>query len=77
MTHFAPHTLHPSHTTPLQERFSDLKAEVRQLLVKQGVKSMRMVPVKRNYAFEDPNVATGEQWVLKVGLWAAGGQWRR
>jgi DNA polymerase alpha subunit A len=51
---------------PLQERFTDVKAEVRALLVRAGVKSMRMVPVKRNYAFELPDVPAGEQWVLKV-----------
>lgn len=51
---------------PMQERFTDMKAEIRGLLVQQGVKAMRMVPVKRSYAFENTNVASGEQWVLKV-----------
>lgn len=51
---------------PQQTRAADLKAELRSLLLRQGIKSMRVVPVKRNYAFEDPSVPHGEQWVLKV-----------
>lgn len=50
----------------LQGRATDLKAELRALFLKHGVKSMRVVPVKRNYAFEDAAVPHGEQWVLKV-----------
>jgi hypothetical protein len=39
---------------------------------------MRMLPVKRNYAFENPDVPHGEQYVLKVcvGQYVArGGQY--
>ena len=43
-----------------------LKAELRGLLTKHGVTKFSMVPVKRNYAFENPEVQHGEQWVLKV-----------
>ena len=58
---------------PRQGRASDLKAELRALLLRHGVRSMRVVPVKRNYAFEDPGVAHGEQWVLKVrARWGSG-----
>jgi hypothetical protein len=35
-------------------------------MLKHGIKSMRLVPVKRNYAFEDPAIPTREQWVIKV-----------
>lgn len=50
----------------LQGRCTDMKAEVRELLSSHKIKNMRMVPVKRNYAFEHPSVAHGEQWLLKV-----------
>jgi hypothetical protein len=49
-----------------QERCSAAKAELREILAKHGIKSFRMVPVKRSYAFEDPAVPHGEQWVIKV-----------
>lgn len=52
----------------LQSRASDLKTEVRALLLSHGVKNMRVVPVKRKYAFEDPAIPHGEQWVLKVSV---------
>ncbi|KIY94207.1 DNA polymerase alpha subunit A, partial [Monoraphidium neglectum] len=55
----------------LHARAADLKAELRALLLRQGVRSMRVVPVRRNYAFEDPSVPHGEQWVLKVRYPAA------
>jgi hypothetical protein len=51
---------------PKQARAADLKAELRALLLRQGVRSMRVVPVKRNYAFEEEGIPHGEQWVLKV-----------
>ncbi|GLC52568.1 hypothetical protein PLESTB_000644200 [Pleodorina starrii] len=50
----------------LQERCAPLREEVRGLLSKAGVGAMRMVPVKRSYAFENKDVPQGEQWVLKV-----------
>jgi len=62
----------PTHTSPTQGRCADLKAELRALLLKHGVKSMRVVPVKRRYAFEDASIPHGEQWVLKVGAKGGG-----
>ncbi|EFJ41338.1 hypothetical protein VOLCADRAFT_107737 [Volvox carteri f. nagariensis] len=50
----------------LQERCSSVREEVRGLLTRAGVGSMRMVPVKRSYAFEVKDVPHGEQWVIKV-----------
>ncbi|GIL61548.1 hypothetical protein Vafri_16011, partial [Volvox africanus] len=50
----------------LQERCSSVREEVRGLLTKAGVSSLRMMPVKRNYAFESKEVPHGEQWVIKV-----------
>ncbi|KAG2500449.1 hypothetical protein HYH03_002016 [Edaphochlamys debaryana] len=50
----------------LQERCAPLKDELRSLLSKAGVSAMRMVPVRRSYAFEHKEVPHGEQWVLKV-----------
>ncbi|GFH09749.1 DNA polymerase, partial [Haematococcus lacustris] len=50
----------------LQERCSAVKAELREVLQRHGIRSFRMVPVKRSYAFEVPGVPHGEQWCLKV-----------
>ncbi|PNW83953.1 hypothetical protein CHLRE_04g214350v5 [Chlamydomonas reinhardtii] len=50
----------------LQERCGPLRDEVRSLLTKAGVSAMRMVPVRRSYAFENRDVPHGEQWVIKV-----------
>ncbi|KAG2444014.1 hypothetical protein HYH02_009213 [Chlamydomonas schloesseri] len=50
----------------LQERCGPLRDEVRALLTKAGVGAMRMVPVRRSYAFESREVPHGEQWVIKV-----------
>jgi hypothetical protein len=36
-------------------------------MLRHGVKAMRLVPVKRSYAFEDPAIPSREQWVIKVG----------
>jgi hypothetical protein len=49
-----------------QGAFTDVKAEIRQVLSDHGVTKMSMRPVRRSYAFEDRAVAPGEQWVLKV-----------
>jgi hypothetical protein len=65
LTHAITYTHTRTHAPP-QGRAADLKAELRALLLRQGVRSMRVVPVKRNYAFEDPAVPHGEQWVIKV-----------
>lgn len=51
----------------LHARCTDLKSELRSLMLQHGIKSMRLVPVKRSYAFEDPNIPAREQWVIKVG----------
>ena len=50
----------------LQENSGDLKQEVRQLLAANGISQFTMKPVQRSYAFEDPNIPHGQQWVLKV-----------
>ena len=52
--------------TSLHAAFSDVKAEVRQILGKHGVSKMTMKPVLRTYAFEEKSVSHGKQWVLKV-----------
>ena len=39
---------------------------MRELLADHGVDNMSMRPVRRSYAFEDPAVPRGEQWVLKI-----------
>ena len=43
-----------------------MKAELRELLSRHGITSFVVKPVKRSYAFEDPNIPHGLQWVLKV-----------
>ena len=50
----------------LHQALSDVKAEVRTLLAQHGITQMTMKPVQRNYAFENPAVRHGVQWVLKV-----------
>ena len=49
-----------------QERCTEVKAELRELLTKHGVRNFRMVPVKRSYAFEQAGVPLGLQWCIKV-----------
>eukprot|EP00883_Tetradesmus_obliquus_P007895 jgi/Sobl393_1/18556/SZX64231.1 len=55
----------------LHARCGELKAEIRALMLSHGVKAMRLMPVKRSYAFEDPAIPQREQWVLKVRYSAA------
>ncbi|GAX83060.1 hypothetical protein CEUSTIGMA_g10486.t1 [Chlamydomonas eustigma] len=50
----------------LQERCKDVKAELRELLSRHGIKQHRMVPIKRNYAFEVDGVPHGLQYCIKV-----------
>ena len=50
----------------VQGQAADLKAELRELLSSHGITSFVVKPVKRSYAFEDPNIPHGQQWVLKV-----------
>ena len=50
----------------LHAAFSEVKAEVREVLGNHGVSKMIMKPVKRTYAFEEKAVPHGHQWVLKV-----------
>ncbi len=50
----------------VQQAFSAVKAEMRELLAKHHVTQMTMKPVKRQYAFENPAVRHGQQWVLKA-----------
>ena len=52
--------------SPWQERCSEVKAELREVLGRHGIKQHRMVPVKRNYAFEVEGVPHGEQHCIKV-----------
>lgn len=54
----------------LQQAFSSVKAEMRELLAKHHVTQMTMKPVKRQYAFENPAVQHGQQWVLKASQFA-------
>ncbi|GLJ35374.1 hypothetical protein SUGI_0711430 [Cryptomeria japonica] len=50
----------------LQEMASGIKQEISQKLMDLNVNNFSMVPVKRNYAFERPDVLTGERYVLKL-----------
>lgn len=50
----------------LHEMASNLKKEVSQQLLQLNVSSYSMALVKRNYAFERPDVPVGEQYVLKI-----------
>eukprot|EP00775_Hariotina_reticulata_P008338 gene8338-8523_t len=50
----------------LHERCGELKAELRALMLSHGIRTMRVVPVKRSYAFEDPAIPARDQWVIKV-----------
>lgn len=61
-------TLVPASFRSPQERCAPLREEVRGLLTKAGVSSLRMMPVKRSYGFENREVPHGPQWVLKVGV---------
>lgn len=50
----------------LQELTTELKMEVRAILQQHNVTQFKIRPVQRNYAFENPQVSHGLQWVLKV-----------
>ncbi|KAJ0239082.1 DNA polymerase alpha catalytic subunit [Hirschfeldia incana] len=50
----------------LHEMASNLKKEVSQQLLQLNVSNYSMALVKRNYAFERPDVPVGEQYVLKI-----------
>ncbi|EFH42976.1 hypothetical protein ARALYDRAFT_332862 [Arabidopsis lyrata subsp. lyrata] len=50
----------------LHEMASKLKNEIAQELLQLNVSNFSMAPVKRNYAFERPDVPTGEQYVMKI-----------
>ncbi|CAN8251389.1 unnamed protein product [Cochlearia groenlandica] len=50
----------------LHEMASKLKNELSQQLIQLNVSNFSMAPVKRNYAFERPDVPAGEQYVLKI-----------
>ncbi|CAH8335889.1 unnamed protein product [Eruca vesicaria subsp. sativa] len=50
----------------LHEMASNLKKEISQQLLQLNVSSYSMALVKRNYAFERPDVPVGEQYVLKI-----------
>ena len=39
-------------------------------MLRHQITNMRMVPLKRNYAFELPEIRHGEQWVMKVMMHA-------
>ncbi|RAL40757.1 hypothetical protein DM860_008455 [Cuscuta australis] len=50
----------------LHEMASDLKTELTKKLVEHNVSRFSMNPVKRNYAFERPDIPLGENYVLKI-----------
>ncbi|XP_020888004.1 DNA polymerase alpha catalytic subunit isoform X2 [Arabidopsis lyrata subsp. lyrata] len=50
----------------LHEMASKLKKEISQQLLKLNVSNYSMALVKRNYAFDRPDVPAGEQYVLKI-----------
>ncbi|CAA7056881.1 unnamed protein product [Microthlaspi erraticum] len=50
----------------LHEMASKLKNDISQQLLQLNVSNFSMTPVKRNYAFERPEVPTGEQYVMKI-----------
>ncbi|KAL0721627.1 hypothetical protein Bca4012_036226 [Brassica carinata] len=50
----------------LHEMASNLKNEISQQLLQLNVSNYSMALVKRNYAFERPDVPVGEQYVLKM-----------
>ncbi|KAG0614550.1 hypothetical protein M758_6G185500 [Ceratodon purpureus] len=50
----------------LQELATDLKQELAEKLVDLDVVKFTMYPVKRSYAFECPEVPTGENYVMKL-----------
>eukprot|EP00898_Chlorokybus_atmophyticus_P002051 jgi/Chlat1/2847/Chrsp194S03002 len=50
----------------LQSLCSDLKMEVKNILEKMKVGSIRLKPVKRLYCFEKKGIPRGEQYVLKI-----------
>lgn len=50
----------------LQELATDVKAEVKRLLLHHGISQFRIRPVRRDYAFEQAGVPHGQQWVLKI-----------
>ncbi|CAH8278936.1 unnamed protein product [Arabidopsis lyrata] len=50
----------------LHEMASKLKKEISQQLLQLNVSNYSMAIVKRNYAFDRPDVPTGQQYVLKI-----------
>ena len=56
----------------LHSRAADLKAELRERL-SHHCTEMAMRPVRRDYAFDDPRIPRGTQWLLKVTCNAAPG----
>ena len=64
----------PAFWAAAHKAFASLKTEAKKVLESHGIKQFSMAPVKRNYAFENPDVPLGEQWVLKVRYAAVQGQ---
>lgn len=58
----------------LQELAKQLKQEVKEVLARHGVTRTTISVVQRSYAFEEPGVPHGQQWVLKVKYPASMGQ---
>jgi DNA polymerase alpha subunit A len=52
----------------LHSRAADLKEELRTVMRRHGVRNFRVVPVRRDYAFEQDDVPRGKQWCLKVRI---------
>ena len=50
----------------LHAKCASLKSELRALLGKHGISNYTMSPVKRTYAFENPRIPRGEQYVVKI-----------
>ncbi|MEW5309278.1 MAG: hypothetical protein WDW38_001174 [Sanguina aurantia] len=59
---------------PAQGLCGELKQELRDVLLRHGIRNPTIKPVRRSYAFEQPGVPHGEQYVLKVKYPASGPQ---
>lgn len=57
----------PCSDSPTQGLCGELKQELRDVLLRHGIRNPTIKPVRRSYAFEQPGVPHGEQYVLKVG----------
>jgi len=58
----------------LQGLAGDLKRELKEVLAGYGISRTTISVVRRSYAFEEPGIPHGQQWVLKVKYAASQGQ---